>query len=149
MDTNKRFLVGSRAFFSGLDGFTPKDYDYLTFVEKGNGFEKYCQYTDGRCCYFVWVARPKDDLIQVALTSGPAMQVGKFLVPEVAEALGLTIQDLEKLQPLIDSLEPKHAYERVIYEAYLANDAFTLTEEQRSLAFAAYKAARPSATKKA
>lgn len=144
MDTNKRFLIGSRAFFSGFDGFNPKDYDYLSFVEKGNGFTNYCQYTNGRCCSFFWVAKPKDEMIQAALTNGPAMQVGKFLVPNVAAELGLTIQDLEQLRPLIDKLEPRHEYERVIYEAYISNGSFTLTDEQRAAAFEVYKAARPA-----
>lgn len=144
MDTNKRFLIGSRAFFSGLDGFKPKDYDYLSFVEKGNGFTNYCQHTDGKCCRFIWVAKSKDEMLSAALQRGPAMQVGKFLVPDVAAALDLTIQDLELLRPLIDKLEPLHEYEKVIYEAYISNGSFTLTDEQRAAAFEVYKAARPA-----
>ena len=30
---NKRFLIGSKAFFSGMEGFEPKDSDFLTLVK--------------------------------------------------------------------------------------------------------------------
>lgn len=141
---SKRFTVGSRAFFSGMPDFKPKDIDYLSFIEKGNGFKKSIQRTDGNSCHFLFVRNPKDEMIDDALSGGPAMAIGKFLVPEIAKELHLTIQDLAKLQPLVLRLEEKHAYEKVIYDAYMANGSFTLTDEQRTSAFAAYSAARQS-----
>lgn len=59
------------------------------------------------------------------------MQVGKFLVPAVATELKLTIQDLKKLKPLITKLDVEHIYEEAIYEAYIENNGFFLTDEQR------------------
>lgn len=146
---SKQFTVGSRAFFSGMPDFKPKDLDYLSFIEKGNGFKNSMQRTDGNCCHFLFVRKPKDEMIKDALSGSPAMAIGKFLVPEIAKELHLTIQDLMKLQPLLSRLEPKHAYEKVIYEAYMSNGSFTLTDEQRASAFASYLAARqPESTAK-
>jgi hypothetical protein len=59
------------------------------------------------------------------------MVIGKFLVPEFCEEIGFTIEDLPKLAPLLDRLGDRHQYERIIYESYLENQAFCLTEAQR------------------
>lgn len=56
------------------------------------------------------------------------MQLGKFLVPTFIEAIGFTIDDLKKLQPLLDNLDDKHKYEKVIYNTYIQNNDFTLTD---------------------
>lgn len=144
---SKRFTVGSRAFFSGQPDFNPKDIDYLSFTDRGNGFGRSMQRTDGNCCHFLFVRKPKYEMIDEALTSGPAMAVGKFLVPDVAKELSLSFQDLIRLRPLIDRLDKKHSYERIIYESYIANEGFTLTEDQLAAAYACYQAARPSEDK--
>lgn len=141
---SKKILTGSRAFFTGLEGFEPKDTDYVRLLDKGNGFDYVRQIRTGSECIFEWVRRPKAELIAYALEHGPAMQVVKFLTPEFAEEIGLTVKDISKLRPLIDRLDPKHTYVRTIYEAYIANKAFTLTDEQRAEAFEVYKAARPA-----
>ena len=39
-------------------------------------------------------------------------------------------------------MDEKHSYERVIYEACLANGGFFLTEDQRDRAYREYKAKR-------
>ena len=58
------------------------------------------------------------------------MQLGKFLVPTFVEAIGFTIEDLKKLQPLADNLDDKRKYEKVIYDSYIQNNDFALTDEQ-------------------
>ena len=45
---NKRFLIGSKAFFSGMEGFEPKDSDFLTLVKTGNAGGKISR---ARCSY--------------------------------------------------------------------------------------------------
>lgn len=67
------------------------------------------------------------------------MQLGKFLVPTFIEAIGFTIDDLKKLQPLLDNLDDKHKYEKVIYNTYIQNNDFTLTDEQLQKAYLKYK----------
>ena len=141
---NSKIIIGSRAFFEGLEGFDPKDTDYMEVVECGSGYKYMRQVSTAGRCLFSVVRRPISELLEWTLASGStAMRVGKFLVPEAAEALGFSFDMLPRLAPMIAKLDDKHAYERVIYDAYLANGSMTLTDEQRAAAFASYKAARP------
>ena len=70
------------------------------------------------------------------------MRVGKFLVPEFAEYIGLTIDDLKKLDSMFEELDEKHQYEVLIYNSYIDNNGFFLTDEQRDEAYRVYKEAR-------
>jgi hypothetical protein len=83
-----------------------------------------------------------EDHINQALISQLPMVVGKFLIPEFCQEIGFTINDLPRMQPLIDSLDEKHLYEKIIYEAYLQNGDFYLTQEQRDAAYISYKETR-------
>lgn len=141
---DKKILVGSRAFFSKCPNFRSKDTDYLILVDKGNGFQYVRQISMDHQCIFEFVRRPKQEMIDYALTHGAPMQVGKFLVKEVAEALALTAEDLKQLKPLIDKLDSKHAYERIIFDYITENGSWDIPDEVRDAAYKAYKTARPS-----
>lgn len=138
----QRFLVGSRAFFAGLDGFQSKDRDYLELVDEPHGFDYRRERSQRGTCLFEYKREPARQMIERALQNGGAIQLGKFLVPEVASAIGLTIDDLQQLAPLVERLDNKHKYQAVIFNAYLANGSFTLTDEQRQEAYVAYTKAR-------
>lgn len=134
--------IGSRAFFEGMAGFHPKDSDTLVLQAAPCGYRFVRQlHTAGRCIYY-WRLMAAGEYIDYALEKGPAMQLGKFLVPPFAGAVGLTISSLARLRPLVDRLDKTHAYERIIFEAYIANGSFTLTEGQRLAAFREYQAER-------
>lgn len=137
-------ITGSKAFFSGLENFKPKDTDYLYLVNYNGGFKYYRQSkTNNGDCLFEFIRRDKYELIDYALNSkGPAMQVIKFLTPEFAKEIKLEIADLKLLKPLIDNLDEKHKYAQVIYESYIENNDFTLTDKQRNKAFELYKESR-------
>jgi len=83
-----------------------------------------------------------DEFVEYTLHSKLPMEIGKFLVPEVAKYLGFTIEHLKKLKPIVDSLDKNHRYEKIIYESYIENSDFILTEEQRRAAFDEYKKER-------
>ena len=70
------------------------------------------------------------------------MVVGKFLIPEFCAEIGLQIEDLPKLLPLVAKLDDNHLYEKIIFESYLKNGAFNLTKEQRLAAYKKYKESR-------
>ena len=144
---NKKILVGSRAFFSQCPKFNSKDTDYLILVNKGNGFQFVRQLSFAHQCVFEFVRRPKQEMIDYALQHGAAMQVGKFLVKEFAEEIGLTVDDLKQLKPLIDNLDTKHAYERIIYDYITENDSWDIPAKVRNAAYKVYKAARPDTNK--
>lgn len=139
---DKLIIVGSNAFFSGIDGFRSKDVDSVRLVDNPSGFRYIRQINSGGRCMFEIKRVSVEEHISYALNKGAAMQVGKFLVPAFTEEIGFTIEQLPQLQPLIDKLDAKHEYERTIYNAYIANGGFTLTEEQLAEAYAVYKDAR-------
>lgn len=70
------------------------------------------------------------------------MEIGKFLVPEVVEYLGFTLDDLKRLQPIVEQLDSKHGYEKIIFDSYLENNGFYLTQEQRDNAYIEYRKAQ-------
>ncbi len=83
-----------------------------------------------------------DEFVEYALAKGPAMQLGKFLVPEFNSEIGFTIEHLKQLEPLVEKLDDKHKYEKIIYDAYIENNKFELTKAQRDEAYLEYKKAR-------
>ena len=67
------------------------------------------------------------------------MAAGKFLSPELAEYMNITIDDLKLFQSAFDNIDERHSYEKVIYESYIKNNAFVFTDEQRNEAYKLYK----------
>jgi hypothetical protein len=132
-------IVGSRAFFENIDGFTPKDTDVLILVDEPVGFKNYRQFTFKNKCVFEWRNRPVDEFIDIELANNTPMSVCKFLVPEFIELKGVTIEQLKRLQPLVDIMDDKHKYLSVIYDSYVTNNGFYLTYEQLSNGYNEYK----------
>ena len=136
------YIVGSNAFFAGMDGFVPKDNDRLILVddasECGLPIIAHSEMRLKGNCYFFYKRLPKDEMIDNCIKSKDPIVVGKFLVPSVARDLGLTIDDLRRLEDTVLSLDDRHRYEEVIFRAYLENDGFVLTDEQRKEAFNTY-----------
>ena len=81
----------------------------------------------------------KEEFIQDVRDSGVSMRAGKFLVPEFAEFIGLTIEDLKSMSDLFRHFDLFHQYEEVIYDFYIENNGFFLTDEQREIAYNKYR----------
>ena len=81
---------------------------------------------------------PINELIDITLSRNFPMEIGKFLVPEFIKEFKLSIDDLKRLKPIITKLDDKHKYEEVIYNAYIENNDFILTDKQRQNAFETY-----------
>ena len=131
-------LVGSNAFFKDIEGFTSKDIDILEFVDDPTDFKNVRQFKFPDKCVFQWRKMPIDELIDITLFRNFPMEIGKFLVPEFIKEFNLSIDDLKRLKPIIPKLDDKHKYEEVIYNAYLENNDFVLTDEQRQEAYRVY-----------
>lgn len=144
---DKKILVGSRAFLSKCPNFNSKDTDYLILVNKGNGFQFVRQLSFPHHCVFEFVRRPKQEMIDYALNHGAAMQVGKFLVKEFANEINLTVDDLKQLKPLIERLDTKHEYERIIFDYITESGSWDIPVKVRNAAYKVYKAARPDTNK--
>jgi hypothetical protein len=137
-----KILIGSQYFFSCYEDFNSKDIDELELVDTDN-FKWYRQLSgQGKCLFQFRKLTCAQDYIDYALSCNCGMVVGKFLVPEFCEQIGFTIEQLPQLQPLIDKLDDKHKYEKIIYDSYIRNGSFTLTDGQREKAYQSYKRSR-------
>ena len=137
-----KFLMGSTYFFSCYNDFESKDLDEIEIIETQDF--KYIRHLSGlgKCLFQLKRKANVEDYIQDALKSNLGMVVGKFLIPEFCAEIGFKVTDLPKLQPLVAKLDDKHLYEKVIYESYIKNGAFVLTEEQKLTAYKEYKESR-------
>lgn len=137
-----KFLMGSQYFFSCYEDFNSKDIDEIEIIET-NDFKYIRQLTGkGRCLFQLKKLNNVNDYIEYALQSNVGMVIGKFLIPEFCEAIGFTINDLPKVKILVDKLDDKHKYEEIIYNSYIENNSFTLTDKQRENAYKSYKESR-------
>ena len=134
-------LIGSTYFFKSYPDFKPHDVDYIDIIDTNDFAEKRTIRGQGKD-YILLRNKPKQQLIADARKSKLPMVVGKFLIPEFNNKIGFTIEDLPQLQPLVDRLDEKHLYEKIIYEAYLVNGSFTLTNAQRDAAYESYRETR-------
>lgn len=85
-----------------------------------------------------------DEFVEYTLSSKVPMSAGKFLVKEFCDEIGFTLEHLKKLESVFDRLDDKHKYEKVIYDAYVANGEYSLTDAQRLAAYESYKEVRKS-----
>ena len=136
-----RHLMGSKFFFNRYPDYTSHDVDTVEIVETDEFKEKRVIRGQGKDMFFL-KKKPKEELIADALKSELSMVVGKFLIPGFNKEIGFTIEDLPKLKPLIGKLDDKHKYEEIIYNSYLENGDFILTDEQRLKAYQSYKDSR-------
>lgn len=132
-------IIGSTYFFKDIEGFKSKDIDTLEIIENPKEFKYSYQLTGRGRCIFKWKRMTPKEFIQVSLSRNCPMELGKFLVPEFCKEIGFTINDLKQLQILRDALDDKHKYEAVIFDAYIENNDFYLTEEQLQKAYNEYK----------
>lgn len=131
-------LVGSNVFFKDIEGFTSKDTDILEFVDNPTDFKNVRQFKFPDKCVFQWRKMSIDELIDITLSRNFPMEIGKFLVPEFIKEFELSIDDLKRLEPIISKLDDKHKYEEVIYNSYIENNAFYLTDKQLKNAYEIY-----------
>lgn len=131
-------LVGSNVFFKDIKGFNSKDTDILELVDNPTDFKYLRQFRFKDKCVFQWRNMPVDEFIDAELLMNVPMSVCKFLCPEFIKLKGLTIEHLKRLQPLVDKMDEKHMYLKTIYDSYIANNDFTLTEQQLNDAYKMY-----------
>lgn len=139
---DKQFTVGSRAFFSDMPDSRSKDSDILVLMDEPAGFQWRREQQLRGVSTFRYKREPIAQMIQRTLDADDPLMVGKFLVPEVAAELGVSVADILPLQPLVAKLDDKHKYYAVIFDAYQDNGSITLTQEQRDAAYQLYTEAR-------
>lgn len=137
-----KILMGSTYFFSQYPDFESKDIDEIEIVETTKFNYMSHLIGNNKCSFLIKKQPTTQKYIDDALKCHLGMTVGKFLIPEFASAIELNIEDLPQLQPLIDRLDEKHQYEKIIYNSYIANNDFILTDVQRDIAYKLYKESR-------
>lgn len=131
-------IVGSNAFFRSIDGFVSKDIDILELIDKPIGFKIFRQIKFPNKCVFQWKRMTSQEFINETINNDVPMEVGKFLVPEFNNEIGFTIDDLKQLDLLFNKLDDKHLYEKIIYDSYIENNQFILTDIQLQKAYKEY-----------
>lgn len=138
----KTIIVGSKAFFNDIKDFKSKDTDRVVLVDNPVGFKFVRQTSGSGKCLFEWKRMSAEQFLEYTLKTRLPMSVGKFLVKEFCDEIGFTFEHLKQLAPIFEKLDEKHQYEKMIFEAYMENGDFTLTEEQRLKAYENYKKVR-------
>lgn len=140
-----RYLTGSKLFFDKFEDYKSKDVDYIEIIENADfKFKKRTYDETENADVFQIKKTDKDFLIDCYLAYSSPISVCAFLSPEVSKELGISIEDLQKLKPLMyrKDLDEKHHYLKMIFDFYLENESFTLTDEQRLAAYNDYKKSR-------
>lgn len=130
--------IGSNYFFKNIEGFIPKDLDYIKLVDKPKGFNYVCHIKSKQKCIFIWKKMNVNNFISYTISHCSPMAAGKFLVKEFCDEIGFTVNDLEALKSTFDRIDDKHKYQKIIYNYYLQNNSFTLTNEQLYEAYKEY-----------
>lgn len=138
---NKRIKIGSQVFFSKYPDYTSHDKDFVEFQEKPELYRTFMNVKGKGNDIFYYRTMSKKEFIDYELKHciNTPMAAGKFLSPELAEYMNITIDDLKLFQSAFDNIDERHTYEKVIYESYIKNNAFVLTDEQRNEAYKLYK----------
>lgn len=141
----KKFTIGSRAFFGGMLDFQSKDTDVLILTDEPKGYEHYKQTSMSGRCTMEWSKKEKADFLSFATREkASGLEFGKFLVTEFASELGITIANLTMLyEHFKERIDQKHKYQHEIYKFYVENNGFYLTDKQRAIAYEVYKKERP------
>lgn len=134
-----KFLIGSRYFFDCYKNYKVHDKDYLILEDNPQDYEYVKNIRGNGLDIFYWRRMTAKEFIDCTLINNTPLQIGKFLIPEFASEINLTIEELNRLEPLTGKLDDKHKYEKIIWEAYIENGEFNIYEEQRDKAYEMYK----------
>lgn len=138
----KEILVGSNAFFKKIKEFRSKDRDYLVLVDNPTDFKIRKEICLRGIDRFYYKKDTPQNMVNTVLELNDAMLIGKFLVKEVANEIGLSVTDILPLEPLFDKLDKEHQYQKIIFKYIIENNSFELTDEQINEAYQSYKESR-------
>jgi hypothetical protein len=132
-------LVGSRYFFTGIEGFTPHDYDFVKIVDKVKviGKRDIHTHTNGVCVNNI-EKMDVEEFIKYSRSNNPFLGCS-LLIPELCDEIGCNFFNYsEHILSLLKKLSKKYSYYIVIYNSYLKNGKMKLTNEQRQQAYLQY-----------
>ena len=116
--------------------------DKITLVDTTiNGWWKFIDVINN-VNYFEWQKHTLNEWIDKLTSTNDNIRVSTFLVPDFINQIkgNLTIEEyLNKIKPLFNNLEDKYSWVVYVYNAYVNNKAFVLTNAQRESAYKMYK----------
>lgn len=142
----KKITIGSNIFFKDYTDYSSHDIDYIIFEENPTQYKNFMHvnliYKGSDTFYYRDM--PKEEFIEYELNHCKKlpMAAGKFLIPELCKYKNITIEDLKQFEFAFNNMDNKHKYEKLIYNAYIENGDFVLTNKQRNEAYKVYKEAR-------
>ena len=142
MKTIKKFIVGSNSFFNDkFNDYAPKDIDELHIMDEWIIPEyNMVNEHDGNIDAFYCKNMTKEEFINDMLDeNAPPMRIARFLAPEFIKYLNMTINDLKRLEQKRNEIDDKHKYLGIIYDSYIKNNDFYLTDKQLQHAYNEYK----------
>lgn len=134
----KQIEIGSGVFFSKFPDYTPGVSNML-YIDDDPDYEYETNYMENGVHVLRWRNLPKDQLIAYHKDCYKGRYIGKFLVPEYIEYVGITLDDLKELHHLVNFLDERHIYEKLIYDFYIENNGFFLTDKQLEEVYEEYK----------
>lgn len=138
----KIFQIGSSLFFKNYSDYIEKDNDLLYIMDNIWGKYNIYKMQIGKDDIFMCRNMSKEDFVNDTIISKVNMRAGKFLNPEFAKYIGMTIEDLKKLKEMFYNMDEKHSYEKIIYDSYIENGDFSFSKEQLDKAYKEYKRVR-------
>lgn len=145
----KKFIAGSLYFFKDMSDYKLHDLDYVIITdEMFRNYHHIFLIEDGiGKDYFYWKKNTPEWHVNSLLSEKSfSLDIARVLIPEVCKELGFTIEHLKQVKPVLDKIEsqvgPKYNYYKIIYDSYIENNDFVLTEEQRLKAYQSYRESR-------
>lgn len=134
-------LTGSKYFFKNCEGYNPEttDTDYIEVLETNEFLRTRLIHDENGYEIHQWKLKPKSEIFEDLEHKPNSLAVCALLIPEFNEAFGITFLDLVKVENNVNNLTGKYSYYKVIYDAYMKNGSFVLTDEQRQAAYEVYK----------
>lgn len=138
---NKRIAIGSQVFFGEYEDYESHDRDFVEFTDDSEMFRKFMCKKENGDDVFYYKIMTKEEMLDYELNyfKNIPMTAGKYLVPELVEYLGITIEDLKLFEEFFNRIDDKHLYQKKIYEFYIKNGDFRLTKTQKDKAYQIYK----------
>lgn len=140
MKTLKKIKCGSSVFFNKFDDYTLKDVDWIVLVDKipkDNPMWR-VKIKDDDLMIFK-IGTTKQQYMDMVFNTKVPLKFGKFLIPEFVKYIGFKIDELKQFEDIVNNLDDNHKYQKIIYDSYLENNSFTLTDEQLNKAYTEYK----------
>jgi len=137
-----KIQIGSEIFFNCYSDYKLKDKDYIIFTDDYDFLHIRLDKTKEDL--FIFRECGKEQFIKSELNRCKIMPMvaGKFLCKELCDYLHITIDDIKQFDFAFKNIDEKHSYEKIIFDAYIQNNDFYLTDEQRNLAYKNYKLTR-------